>query len=348
MLVDAGFTSDGDNTAMVSAHDSLLVRTQSGLYCPRGDFYIDPQRPVARAVITHGHADHVRPGCGHYYATPETLALTTQRYGELAAQTPMHYGELLALGCCEISLHAAGHILGSAQVRLSDGNQVWVISGDYKRDRDPTCEAFEIVPCDVLITEATFAWPIYRWPDAAHRVSQLLGWWRQQQHNNAALVVFCYALGKAQRILAELADHLDRPVYLHGATAKMVEQYRELGVSLPPTETITGQPQRGQRYAGDLILAPPSAAGSPWMKRFPGAATVFASGWMTVRGQRRRRGYDHGLVLSDHADWPALLKTIQQSAAKKIYVTHGNEDSLVRYLRERGRDAHALNVLAAA
>jgi putative mRNA 3-end processing factor len=323
---------------------ALLELRPEGLYCAAGDFHVDPWSPVARAVITHGHSDHARAGHGSYFAAARGLPILRWRLGEQDYR-PFAYGEPFTLGGTRVSLHPAGHVLGSAQVRVEAGGETWVVSGDYKRDPDPTCEPFEPVPCDVFITEATFALPVYRWQPTDEVVTDLIAWWADCRARGQVAVVFCYALGKAQRILAEiglqLAPDPGWPVFVHGAIASGVAVYREAGVALYPTEPVAEQASR-RDWAGALVLAPPAAAGSTWMRRFGRTATGFASGWMRVRGNRRRRGHDRGFVISDHADWPGLLRSIDDSGASRILATHGNTDALVRHLREQGRDAAAL------
>ncbi|MEM6734042.1 MAG: ligase-associated DNA damage response exonuclease, partial [Myxococcota bacterium] len=227
------------------------------------------------------------------------------------------------------------------QVRLEADGEVWVVSGDYKRQDDPTCAPFEVVPCDVFITEATFALPVYQWRSGEIVAREILEWWDGNVRRGRASVLLCYALGKAQRVLGELAQLTNRPAYLHGAIASMVEVYREAGVEMLPTEKVDGRDKK-KKYAGELVLAPPSAAGSTWLRRFADYDLGFASGWMRLRGSRRRRGYDRGFILSDHADWPGLIDTIRATGARKVLATHGYSDAMVRYLREEGIDAEAL------
>jgi putative mRNA 3-end processing factor len=324
--------------------DPLLQPRPEGLYCPAGNFFIDPMLPVAQAVVTHAHGDHARPGSGHYQVAAAGIGLMRERLGADSTIDAHAYGERFAMGEVTVSLHPAGHVLGSAQVRMEHAGRVVVVSGDYKRDPDPTCVPFEAVPCDVFVTESTFGLPVYRWPPMDQVIDELLAWWDDCARRKVPAVLFCYALGKAQRILAELARRTDRTVHLHGAMLRLVESYREAGVAMVPTEPVS-ESAHGRDFAGELIMAPPSAAGSPWMKRFAKASTGFASGWMQIRGNRRRRGYDRGFVVSDHADWPGLLRSIEQSRASRIYVTHGNGETLIRHLRDQGHDAVALRVL---
>lgn len=323
---------------------ALIEPTENGLYCAAGDFHIDPWRPARRALITHAHADHARGGSHRYYATPASLPILERRLGRNNDLQPLSYGETMMFGPVRVSLHPAGHILGSAQVRVEHDGEVWVASGDFKRDPDPTCEPFEPIPCDTFITEATFALPVYRWPPTREVAGQIMQWWRENESAGRTSVLFTYALGKAQRVLAELTTFTDRTVYLHGAVVPITDIYRNAGIHMLPTEPVSAG-SRGDDFAGELIIAPPGAAGSPWMRRFRDPGTAFASGWMRIRGNRRRRGYERGFVLSDHADWPGLLRTFEECRAPRILTTHGRADELVRYLRERGIDAAPLATL---
>lgn len=323
--------------------DDLLRPSPEGLACGAGGFHVDPWGPVETAVITHAHADHLRPGAGRYLCAAPSAPLLARRLPEGARIEPLPYGAKVTLGDVTVSLHPAGHVLGSAQVRLERGGQVWVATGDFKRAPDPTCAPFEVVPCDVLVTEATFGLPIFRWRPAGEVAREVLAWVEACAARGRAAVLFCYALGKAQRLLAELAlaGRGDRPVWLHGAIAPLVDAYREAGVGLPPCAVVTAAPA-GARFAGELVLAPPSAHRSPWLRRLGEQETALASGWMRVRGIRRRRGVDRGFVLSDHADWPALLRTARETGARRVLVTHGHAEPLARALREAGLDAAAL------
>lgn len=314
-------------------HDLIQLRPE-GLYCPAGDFHIDPWKPVPRAVITHGHGDHAHAGMGEYHCAAAGLPVLRWRLGEQAYHAH-DYGEPFALGAARVSLHPAGHVLGSAQVRVEVGGQTWVASGDYKRQPDPSCAPLEVVACDTFVTEATFALPVYRWPDTAQVIDEIAEWRGECEARGEAAVLFCYALGKAQRVLAELAGRDLPPVLLHGAVAAGVEVYRAAGVAMAASERL-GERARGEDFAGRLVLAPPSAAGSAWLRRFRRAQQGFASGWMRIRGNRRRRNYDRGFVVSDHADWPDLLRTIAQTGAPRVIATHGSSEALVRHLREHG------------
>ncbi|MEI2455360.1 ligase-associated DNA damage response exonuclease [Lysobacter firmicutimachus] len=317
-----------------AARDDLIVVRPEGLYCPHGKFYVDPWRPVPRAVITHGHGDHARHGMGEYHGTRDGLPILRWRLGEQDYRS-YDYAEVFALGDASVSLHPAGHVLGSAQVRIEAGGRVWVVSGDYKRQHDPTCAPFRPQRCDVFVTESTFALPVYRWPDTAEVVAEIVQWRLDCAARGEAAVLFCYALGKAQRLLAELARIDPRRVWLHGAIAAGVEVYRRAGIAMVETAHVAEQGGRDD-YAGELVLAPPSAAGSAWMRRFRRVQTGFASGWMRVRGNRRRRNIDRGFVVSDHADWPALLRSVEDSGAGRVIATHGRSDALLRSLAERG------------
>jgi putative mRNA 3-end processing factor len=317
-----------------SAGSDLIVLRREGLYCPAGDFYIDPWMNVKRAVITHGHGDHARVGMGEYHGTRTGLPILQWRLGEQEFRV-YDYGERFALGGAMVSLHPAGHVLGSAQVRVDVDGEIWVASGDYKRQADPTCAPFEVVACDTFITEATFGLPIYRWPATTEVAREILEWRDHCAGEGKAAVLLCYALGKAQRVLAELGALTDQPAHLHGAVAAGVEVYRKQGIAMLETIAVADS-AKGSDFAGQLIIAPPSAAGSPWLRRFKRAELGFASGWMRLRGNRRRRGYDRGFVISDHADWPDLLRTIVATGASRVIATHGNTDALIRVLNEQG------------
>lgn len=322
---------------------SLITVRPEGLYCEAGNFYVDPWRPVETAIITHAHADHARSGSENYVAMASAEGVLRKRLGTEITLRNVPYGEKLKYGDACVSLHPAGHVLGAAQVRVERGGEVWVVSGDYKRGADPTCAPFEVVPCDTFITEATFGLPIYKWDTGEETVRQIYEWW--QSDRDRPSILFCYAFGKAQRVLSELMKFTDQTVYVHGAIAALNNIYRDQGVEMVPTVTTSEMP-RSHKYTGDLILAPPSGHRSTWMKRFKSPQTAFASGWMAVRGARRRRGYERGFVLSDHADWPSLIRTIQETGAQQVYVTHGQNDVLSRYLRERcGIAAQPLDTL---
>jgi putative mRNA 3-end processing factor len=311
----------------------LLHVTSSGLYCPAGDFYIDPWRPVENAVVTHAHSDHARVGSENYFCSAESLPLLHHRLGKDLTYNSHEYSEQFQLGNAKVSLHSAGHILGSSQVRVEVSGKVWVASGDYKRDPDPTCAPFEVVPCNTFITEATFGLPIYKWIDTHETVGQIYQWWQNCRAKGYTALLLCYALGKSQRVLGELTQYTNDTVYLHGAVDILTQVYRDHGIPMVPTIPVSEVP-KSQSLAGELIIAPPSAFRSLWMKRFKNLETGFASGWMRARAGRRQRGYDRGFVLSDHADWPALIQTAQDTGAENILITHGRVDVLMRYLNE--------------
>jgi putative mRNA 3-end processing factor len=324
---------------------SAVILRPEGLYCPAGDFYIDPWRPVEHAVLTHGHSDHARPGSAQYQAVDIGAGILRQRLGADMPLRTRAYGERWQMQAATVSLHPAGHILGSAQVRIEVAGKVTVVTGDYKRDVDPTCAPFEVVPCDTLITEATFALPIYRWQPTEVTAAEIFAWWQAQAARGYTCVLCCYALGKAQRVLAALRAHTQQTVLLHGAMVPLVQVYRDAGVQMLDTQALS-EHARSRDLSGALILAPPSAARSPWMRHFGNVSVGFASGWMAVRGARRRAGYDRGFVLSDHADWNGLVRTARETGAKHVWATHGNTDSLVRFLTESGIQAGALNAIA--
>ena len=318
-------------------NDDLVVARPEGLYCPPGDFYIDPWRPVSHALITHAHGDHLHAGHAHYLTAEPGRHVVRARLGDVALDT-LPYGERLVHRGVTVSFHPAGHVLGSAQVRLAHGGRTWVVSGDYKTGPDATCPPFEPVPCDTFITESTFGLPVFRWAPQAQLFDEINAWWRANASAGRASVLYAYAFGKAQRVLAGVDTSIG-PIVTHGAITTLNDAYRSSGVPLPPTQSAseTGPAD----LARALVLAPPSAQGSPWLKRFGAFSDAFASGWMQLRGTRRRRGLDRGFVLSDHADWPGLLEAIQATGAQRVIVTHGYVDPLVRYLAEQGWQAGA-------
>jgi putative mRNA 3-end processing factor len=312
----------------------VITETARGLFCEAGGFYIDPWQPVERALITHAHADHASAGSNAYLCAKPGERILRRRLPDARIES-VEYGTALTIGDVRVSFHPAGHILGSAQIRLERRGEVWVISGDYKRAPDPTCAPFEPIRCHTFITEATFGLPIYTWDSPESIVAEMVEWWREMRTAGRACVVFCYVLGKAQRVLALLKPFVDQRIRIHGALAAMTDTYRDAGVDLAPTERIT-EDVRGTALAGSLVLAPLSARGTVWMRRLPHPSTAFASGLMRVRGVRRQRGFDRGFVLSDHADWPSLLHTVRDTGAARVLVTHGWSDALARYLTEGG------------
>jgi putative mRNA 3-end processing factor len=319
----------------------MLIETAQGLYCPDGDFHVDPWAPVARALITHAHGDHARFGSTAYLCTDQSAPLLRRRFGSEPVIESVPYGRELTLGSTRVSFHPAGHVLGSAQIRIAGDAGVWVISGDYKRAPDPTCTPFEPVPCDTFITESTFGLPIYRWDPVELVIADLLSWWDVNRKRGLTSIAFCYTIGKAQRLLAELARVTDRPVLVHGMLVPMIEVYRSQGIAMLATHTLIDRP-RGTSLAGELVLAPPSARGTPWMRRLGDLSDALTSGLMRVRGVRRQRAYDRGFVISDHADWPALLDTITATGASRVIATHGHAEPLARFLREQGLESSVM------
>jgi Predicted exonuclease of the beta-lactamase fold involved in RNA processing len=315
----------------------LIKLTKSGLHCAQGDFYIDPWRPVAKAVITHAHADHAYRGSRSYLVTREGEGLARIRLDPEADISTLEYAEVVTMNGVKVSFHPAGHILGSAQVRVEYKGEIWVASGDYKLTPDATCAPFESVKCHHFITEATFGLPIYRWPPTEQVFGEINGWWLRNRERGKASVLFSYALGKSQRVLNGIDSSIGT-IYTHGAVEHLNQVYREAGVSLPKT-IYAGDAANKKDFIGSLIVAPPSAQGSTWLRRFGSHSTGFASGWMMVRGARRQRAIDRGFVLSDHADWPELMTAIRATEAETVYVTHGFAPEVVRWLNENGINA---------
>ncbi len=326
----------------------LVFSTENGLYCPLADIHIDPWRAVDRAVITHAHADHARPGCRTYLCTPECAPILRTRLGRNINIQTLPYDSPLTCNEVRITLYPAGHVLGSAQVLLEPladharNHPSWCISGDYKLAFDPTCTLFEPVRCGVFITESTFGLPIYRWPETSLVFDDINSWWRENQARSFNSIIYTYAFGKAQRLLAGLDPSIG-PILVHGAVDRLLPPYREAGIALPTTERATiDSAKRADGRA--IIIAPPSAAGTMWLKKFGKHSDAFASGWMQIRGTRRRRSIDRGFVLSDHADWPGLLSAIEATGAYRVGVTHGAVTPLVRFLKEeRSLDAFPIS-----
>lgn len=324
-----------------SSHTPLIRATDRGLWCEAGGFHIDPWRPVERAVVTHAHADHACPGCTHYLASPATCDLLRVRIGAHIDATPLAFGVPALHRDTRITLHPAGHILGSAQVRVqhTKTDETWCVSGDYKADPsqapDPTAESFEPVPCDTFISETTFALPIYRWPDRAEIARDMNAWWRANASAGRTSVLLAYSLGKAQRVLRMLDPSIG-PIGVHGAIPKLSAVYEKHGVVLPDALPANKEHASDLKNGG-MIVAPPSAASGPWIRRFAGPEglrVAMASGWMRVRGRRRWQSTDHGFVLSDHADWPNLIAAIKATGASRVGLTHGSASVMARYLAE--------------
>jgi putative mRNA 3-end processing factor len=324
----------------------LLCATDKGIYCPPGDFFIDPTRPVPRALITHGHSDHARRGHGAVLATRETLRIMAERYGGDFAGSTQEAGlrEPIEIGGVTATFHPAGHVLGSAQIAVEKGGMRIVASGDYKRRPDPTCKSFEPVPADVFITEATFALPVFRHPDDRAEIRKLLA--SVAQFPDRTHLVGVYALGKAQRVVALLREAgYEEPLYIHGALQRLCDLYRAEGVELGRIEPATLEKGRKHDFAGAIVLGPPAAFAERWARRFADPVACFASGWMRVRQRARQRGVELPLVISDHCDWDELCATIREVAPQEVWVTHGREEALVRWCELQGVPAKPLHLM---
>lgn len=325
--------------------EALLTPRPAGLYCPPGDFYIDPVRPVDRAVITHGHADHARAGHGAVLATQQTAAIMAARYG--AAHSPAvqaaGYGETVEINGVAVRFAPAGHVLGSAQAVVTHKDCRIVVTGDYKRRSDPTCTGFEPVPCDVLVSEATFALPVFRHPDDRGEVARLLA--SVAAFPERTHLVGAYALGKAQRLIALIrAAGYDRTIYLHGAVEALCALYEAEGVALGRLAPATVRDGGGTRqdFAGAIVIAPPAAFADRWSRRFADPVDCFASGWMRIRQRAKQRGVELPLIISDHADWDELTATIREVAPGQVWITHGRDDALARWCELEGFAARPL------
>jgi len=330
--------------------EELLCPTPDGLWCPLGGFHIDPVRPVARALITHGHADHARPGHQAVMATRETLRIMAARYGEgfAGSETVARFGEAVRIGDVTVQFHPAGHVLGSAQIAVEAKGMRIVASGDYKRRRDPTCAPFEPVKCDVFITEATFGLPVFRHPDDRHEIRKLLA--SLAAFPERAHLVGAYALGKAQRVIKRLREEgYDRTIYIHGALERLCRLYEEEGIDLGPLEQATVEAGRKAKdavdFAGAVVVGPPSAFADRWARRFPDPVSCFASGWMSIRQRAKQRGVELPLIISDHCDWAELTETIAEIAPAEVWVTHGREEALVRWCELAGIRARPLHMV---
>ncbi len=308
--------------------------TEAGLYCAAGDFHIDPWRPVARALITHGHSDHARVGHGAYLATEGAAPAIRYRLG-VDVETA-RFGENRQIGGASVSFHPAGHVPGSAQIRVEVMGEVWVVSGDYKTEPDRLSEPFEPVKCHTFITECTFGLPVFRWQPEAEAMEEVSRWWAANRAEGRFSVIGAYSLGKAQRLLAGVTAQ--GPILTHGAVEEINQVIRAQGLPLPETIRVTPETDL-KAYAGALVVAPPSALGSPWMRKFGNASTAFASGWMALRGVRRRRSADRGFVISDHADWDGLNTAIAATGATRVIATHGYTNAFHRWLLSKGYDA---------
>lgn len=322
----------------------LLRPAPAGLYCPIGDFYVDPVRPVDRAVITHGHSDHARPGHGAVLATPETLAIMAERYGpDFAGRVqPAACGEMTTINGVAVRFAPAGHVLGSAQAVIERDGLIMVVSGDYKRRRDPTCLPFEPVRCHVFISEATFGLPVFVHPSDEEEIARLVH--SLTQFPERAHLVGAYALGKAQRVIRLLREAgWDRTIHVHGALERLNRLYQNEGIDLGSLAPATGM--KAGALGGEVVIAPPSAIQDRWARRFADPVTAFASGWMGVRARARQRGVELPLVISDHADWPELIQTFEELAPEEIWITHGREEGLLRWAELKGVKARALRLV---
>ncbi|GAA4455596.1 ligase-associated DNA damage response exonuclease [Rurimicrobium arvi] len=317
----------------------MLQFTSKGIYCPVADIYIDPWRPVGKAVITHAHSDHARFGMGSYLCSPPTAPVLKLRLGSDIQVQTVPFGTIIDINGVKLSLHPAGHIWGSAQVRLEYKGEVWVVSGDYKLSPDGCSEPFESVKCHSFITECTFGLPIYRFPEAQLVHENINEWWEQNRLNGKNSLLLTYSLGKAQRVIRQLNPDIG-PIYTHGAVDNINQLYLSLDGKLPPTTRITPDLSR-KDIRGAMIVAPPSVAGSSWMRSLQPLEWGICSGWMQLRGARRRRGSDRGFVLSDHADWDQLNEAVKASGAENIYATHGYKSAFSRWLNE----AYGLNAV---
>jgi putative mRNA 3-end processing factor len=325
--------------------DALLHLTDKGLYCAAGDFFIDPHRPVPRALITHAHADHARPGSGNYLTADAGGALLRLRVGRSATIQLARYGQTLDMGEVRVSLHPSGHLLGAAQVRIERKNgegagEVWVVSGDYKTDADPTCQPLEPLRCHTFLTESTFGLPHFEWPAPEQVFAEINSWWMANQNERRTSVLLAYPLGKAQRLIAGVNPAIG-PIFVHPAIARMNTGYKAVGIRLPPVQ----QPGPRCTHAGRgraLLIAPPAAVGTAWMRKFGVTSIAMVSGWMQVRPPNAERGIEHGFVLSDHADWPGLLATVRATGAEQVLVNHGYAQEMSAWLRANGWQSHAL------
>ncbi|NNE36304.1 MAG: ligase-associated DNA damage response exonuclease [Rhodothermales bacterium] len=319
----------------------LLSVDQNGIYCSAGRFYVDPRRAVDRAVITHAHSDHARPGSKAYLSSASGAPILRERLGASARIESLEFGESVDINGVSVSLHPAGHILGSAQIRIEHRGEVWVVTGDYKTEPDRTCESFDLVQCDTLITECTFGLPIYRWPEASTVRDRINRWWTSNRDKGITSVLLGYSLGKAQRLISGLNPSIG-PVYCHHSVERMNALYRAQGrldVETAGVESVTPS----TRWSDGIVVAPSAPADDAWFARLGPASVAFASGWMSIRNRRRQRRSDLGFVVSDHVDWPALLDVIQGTGCTRVLATHGYSTQLCRWLNENGTAAVPLD-----
>lgn len=320
----------------------LLEFTDKGIYCPLADLYIDPWKPVKKAIITHAHSDHAMYGNQYYLAHHDSSPILKLRLGNDIQLETISYNQPIVINGVTFSLHPAGHILGSSQVRIEYKGEVWVVSGDYKTEADHVCPAFEPVNCHTFITESTFGLPIFKWKKQEEIFNEINAWWKENKEKGKSSILFGYALGKAQRIIKNIDPTIGK-VYAHGSVYNVHQALVDTGIDLPHLERVTTEHKVD--YSGSLILAPPSAINSPWLKKFKPHSTANASGWMNLRGAKRRRPVDRGFVLSDHADWSGLIEAIKGTGANRIYVTHGYKASFAKYLQEQGYEAQEVDTL---
>lgn len=319
------------------AEKELLQFTDRGIWCEQADVYLDPWKPVQRALISHGHSDHAHPGMESYLCHHQSVPVLKLRLGENIRVQGIAYGETIQINGVTFSFHPAGHIWGSCQIRVEYRGEVWVFSGDYKVRPDECTDTWEPVLCHTFITECTFGLPVFRFPEADTVYAEINRWWKENREMGRTSILMGYALGKAQR-LSMAVDPSIGPVYLHGAVANMNRTLAGAGMALPDFPVFHSDLRRLERE-GALIIAPPSAAGTPWLRKFHPYATAMASGWMQVRGMRRRMAYDRGFILSDHSDWNELLHAVKATGAERVYATHGYTEIFARYLTELGYDA---------
>jgi putative mRNA 3-end processing factor len=333
-------TGSSKSAVNISAH--WIEPHSFGIYVKPADAWIDPMRAVDTALVTHGHADHARSGHKTVYATPETLAIMNLRYATHDAGHAVNYGEQITIGDVAISYHPAGHVLGSAQIRLEYQGETVVVTGDYKRRSDPTCRPFEVVPCDIFVTEATFALPVFYHPPTQDELQKILE--SLAANAESCVLIGAYALGKAQRVISELRlMGYNKPIYLHGALVKMCDLYQQHGVNLGDLRPVTGTDKAD--IAGHIVMCPPSALNDRWSRRLPDPITAMASGWMRVRQRARQRNVELPIILSDHADWTELTDTIREVNPREVWVTHGREEALVHWCGLHQISAKALRLV---
>lgn len=320
--------------------NEILEITRNGLYCPKGDFHIDPWQPVKRAIITHAHADHARPGSCSYLCSKDSKLLLRSRLGHETNIETLKYNENVTFNSVTVSLHPAGHITGSCQVKIESGGKYYVVSGDYNTEANSTCKPIEFLRCHAFVSECTFGLPIFKWPPAEKVFQEIESWWQNNRMQGRTSILFAYSMGKAQRVLANINPTIG-PILTHGAIQKINDCYRLIGVRLPDTRYIGDLTQR-DIPEGALVVAPPSADNPAWMRRFPNRSRAFVSGWMRIRGNRRRRSVDRGFILSDHSDWSGLVRAIVASEAEKIILTHGYTREMARWLQEKGYNAEVI------